>query len=195
VPDQASHEPFSGDGAMRAETAKRPHPLHADRWADGTLRVGNERAKTHGRYSTRAPELTTDDASEAAPTATSLYRDQLERDQGGDDLPAVTRAYCQRLTELEALLRSIAANLVEQGIFTARGRPRSALSAYLSTVGTWDRVAMRLGLERKLKDVRDLSLNDYLAVDSQTTPNNQGGHSDAPSPDRPDATGRPTQTD
>jgi hypothetical protein len=172
--DRGRGGPFPSDGTAATETGKRPHPTDPGRWADGTVRAGNRAALKHGKYAATAPELL---AAEPKTSASSSYRTQLETDQGGpDDLPAVTRAYCHRLTELEAVLRSIAANLVEHGIFTPRGRPRSALDAYLATVGTWDRVAMRLGLERKKKDVLDLSLADYLAATQHT----EGEHDAAP---------------
>src|SRR5688500_41559 len=29
---------------------KQPHPEHADRWADGTVRQGNQAARKHGAY-------------------------------------------------------------------------------------------------------------------------------------------------
>lgn len=173
-PDEVPVQPSVGDGAEGQDTAaKQPHATDPHRWADGTLRTGNPLALKHGRFAKSLPELPAEPAAEAAPTASSIYRQQLEVDQGGpDDLPAVARAYCQRLTELEALLRAIAGNLVEHGIFTARGRPRSALNAYLSTVGTWDRVAMRLGLERKKKDVLELDLRSYLAAQPPETEQN-----------------------
>ncbi len=172
----------------------------------GCVLAGNTHTVKHGRYSRTPPALPDADSASAlgrdpelpGPSASNRLRAQLERDQGAsanddeEELEVSRRLLCRRAVELEALARTLLNYLIEKGVLTERGRPRSALTAYLNVIGSQDRVLQRLGLDRRKRPVNvlDLPLADYVAQHPD-----QGGHTDGPSPDRLDATGRPGQTD
>lgn len=162
----SSPGPIGESPAPRPESAKQPHPTDPRRWADGTQRPGAVGLATkHGAYATgrRAPELA------AVIGDLDGFRAALETDQGGrDDLPTIRAGYVQRLTEAEALCRLLGADLLARGIFTKRGRTRSTFAAFLQAVATWDRLAQRLGMERRQKDALDLSAAEYAAQQTVT---------------------------
>lgn len=94
-------------------------------------------------------------------TANELV-DGIVRDLGGpSDLTALTRAYVRKIADIEITLHLLAADLVKHGLLTPGGRPRETYDKYLAGVAMWDRLAQRIGLERRTK--RAPSLADLLA--------------------------------
>lgn len=129
---------------------KTPHPIYPDRWRDGTVRAGNEVALKHGmrRFEQRG-ELPPD-----LRVTTEEFRESLISDQGGaEELTAIRAGYVRRLTEVETCVRLLSNDLVQRGLFTPRGRVRNTYSRLLETIDRWDRLAQRLGLERKTRRV------------------------------------------
>jgi hypothetical protein len=140
--------------ATQETPGKEPHPTLPGRWADGTIAPGGVlRPPAVG-----VPEV------EVINRLGDLdgFQSGLEQDQGGSDLPTIRSGYIKRLTEIEGLCRLLGADLVARGIFTPRGRVRNTFTAFMTAVTTWDKVAQRLGMERRSKDVGDLSINDYI---------------------------------
>lgn len=83
-------------------------------------------------------------------TRLARFSSGLESDQGGaSELTTVRRGYVRRLTELEGSIDLLAADLQQRGLMTARGRVRSTYTLLLQTIDRWDRIAQRLGLERR----------------------------------------------
>lgn len=149
----------SATSTPEAVPAKQPHSVHADRWSDGTCRPGNPGpALLHGAYSlmARPPDL------EALAGDLQAWRDQLLIDQGGDDISTVRRAYVDKLTQTEGMVRLLWRNLSTGGLFTAGGRTRAALNAYLRVVARWDQLAMRLGIERRAKPVTTMTPLEWM---------------------------------
>ena len=131
---------------------KTPHPDHADRWADGTVRAENQVARKHGADSAAVrrgevpPELrqSIDD-----------FRGGLISDHGGPGaLTTLESAYILRLTEVEVVLRLLQNDLVHRGLHTPRGRVRSSFDKFLATIGLWDRLAQRVGVDRRARQVQ-----------------------------------------
>jgi hypothetical protein len=116
----------------------------------GRFAPGNRVSLKHGAYvaGRRPPQL------EAMVGDLDAFRAGLESDQGGQgELTAVRAGYVRRLGEVEALCRLLGADLMARGIFTRKGRTRSTFGAFLQAAGTWDRLAGRLGLDRRQRDV------------------------------------------
>jgi hypothetical protein len=94
------------------------------------------------------------------------FREGIVRDLGGaEELSTIMHGHVRRLAELETTCRLLAGHLAQHGIFTPRGRVRSAYTQWLLTVDRWQKVAERIGIERKLKSVPSLSV--YLAHASE----------------------------
>jgi hypothetical protein len=90
----------------------------------------------------------------------------MDRDLGDQGL--VKRTLATRFLEQAVIADTLAANLAQQGILTAKGRQRAALSAYLSVSASLSRLAAQLGLERQAKRVPTAS--DLLAPVPMPTP-------------------------
>lgn len=124
----------------------------------GRFLTGNTAALKHGAYAEQErPELA------AIVGNLDEFRAALTSDQGGEsDLTTIRQGYVQRLVEAEALCRLLGADLRTRGIFTHRGRVRSTFGAFLAAVERWDRLAQRLGMERRQRDVGGDELQRYL---------------------------------
>lgn len=132
-----------------------PHPVHEDRWADGTVRPGNQAARKHG---VRAFE---ERGASALPADLRVsiedFRAQIISDRGGvDNLTAIEAAYVRRLGELETVARLLASDLASRGMFTPRGRVRGTFSRWLETLDRWDRYAQRVGVHRQAKPIEGI---------------------------------------
>lgn len=154
---------------------KEPHPAHADRWADGTVRQGNQTARKHGAYAFehRGPDALPGDLR----ISIDEFRAQVVRDRGGvDSLTAIEGGYIRRLGELETVVRLLAGGLATRGLFTPRGRVRGTFSRWLESLDRWDRYAQRIGVNSR-QPVLTLSQRLAAIVPVETT----AGTSDAES--------------
>ena len=57
----------------------------------------------------------------------------------------------------------LADNIAREGVLSTKGRQRAAVNTFLSVVNTLHKLAGSIGLERRMKDLGDLSLGEYLA--------------------------------
>ena len=153
--------------------AKQPHPEFADRWADGTVRPGNQTARKHGvdAYESRgAVALPTD-----LRVTVDEFRNQVIRDRGGvDALTAIEAGYIRRLAELETVARLLATDLAARGLMTAKGRVRSTFSRWLEALDRWDKYALRVGMESRrptLTLTQRLAAASPLAATNTEAPN------------------------
>jgi hypothetical protein len=172
-----------------AQGEKRPHPTDPRRWADGTQRQGVSGVATKsGLYATGhcSPELA------AIIGDLDAFRAGVLTDQGGHaDIETIRRGYVDKLTSVEGLYRLLAADVMRRGIFTPRGRVRNTFTALLAVIEKWDRLAQRLGMERRQKDALDLSAAEYAATQTLLM---DGGSQHDNAPDLTE-TGRPGQAD
>jgi hypothetical protein len=80
------------------------------------------------------------------------FRSGIISDLGGSsELTTIVGGYIRRLCDVEVALRLLQNDLVTRGLFTPKGRVRSTYQRLLETIGTWDRLAQRLGTERKAR--------------------------------------------
>ena len=138
---------------------KAPHPFDPERWADGTMRDGNQKARKHGVHAFEAR------GSAALPAdlrvSVDEFRAQVISDRGGvDNLTAIEGGYIRRLTELETVARLLTSDLAQRGLFTPRGRVRGTFSRWLETLDRWDRYSQRVGSDRRARQIP--SLQEFL---------------------------------
>lgn len=156
-----------------ARQGKQPHPEFPDRWADGTVRPGNQTARTHGvdsfeaRGSVALPEVLRQTVEE--------FRAAVIADRGGaSELSTLEAAYIRRLSEVETVTRLLAADLAQRGLTTAKGRVRSTFSRWLEALDRWDRLAQRVGVQRVAKPA--LTLDAYLRARAAAHHEDNGGN-------------------
>lgn len=100
------------------------------------------------------------------------FREAVIADRGGaSELTTLEAAYCRRLGETEAVVRLLASDLATRGLFTARGRVRNTFQRWTEAVSQWDKLAQRVGVERRAK--APVSLADYLAQRTTTEQDEQ----------------------
>ena len=138
----------------------RPHTTHAGRCERGHGMRGNQLHRTHGTYSFR------DRGATALPNVlrqtVDEFRESVIADRGGtSELSTLEAAYIRRLAEVETVARLLAADLASRGLTTPRGRVRGTFSRWLECLDRWDRLAQRVGTDRRSRSVS--SLRDYLA--------------------------------
>ena len=161
---------------------KQPHPRHPDRWADGTVRVDNQVARKHGADSAAVKR-----GEVPADLRQSIddFRAGLIADQGGATaLTTLELAYILRLTEIEVCCRLLQNDLVNRGLHTQKGRVRSSYEKYLATLDRWDRLAQRVGVDRRAKQIP--SLQDYLEQRTTQAEPSAAGDQDEQQPDGDD---------
>jgi hypothetical protein len=153
-----------------ADAEKQPHPIHPDRWADGTVRPGNETALKHGARRFEQRGVLPADLK----VSVDEFREGLISDQGGvEALTTLQAGYVRRLTEIEVLVRLLQNDLVARGAFTQRGRVRNTFTKFLETVDRWDRLAQRVGVDRKARPVP--TPHEYWAHRARDTAETEGG--------------------
>ena len=171
APINGSAGPFStseadGPPTRRCRKCGLENEAGAERCANprcqGAL-AGNTFAVTKGLYvrdRSRLPQTMQDALGDL-----DGFRTALESDQGGADAMTIIQAgYVRRLVEVEALCRLLGADLRAHGIFTAKRRVRNTFGAFLTAVEKWDRLAQRLGMGRRQRDVGQMSAAEYLAA-------------------------------
>ena len=140
------------------------HSVEVDRCIRGHVLVGNQARRTHG---VRAFE-TKGQLPDAFRQTVDEFRQAVITDRGGaSELTTLEAAYIRRLSEIEAVARLLAADLASRGLTMPRGRVRSTFSRWLECLDRWDRLAQRVGTERRAKAVAT-SLRDYLAQQIET---------------------------
>jgi hypothetical protein len=187
-PNGPDQRPFPTSEAEAPE--RQPHPLYPDRWADGTQRPGFPGpALKDGRYSADPSKLPA--SMQEAIGDIEAFRVGLESDQGGaDEIETIRRGYVHRLTEAETLVRLLGHDLRVNGVFTVKRRVRSTVGVYLSAVDRWDKLAQRLGMGRRQRDLSTMTASEYRDYideqDPQARPDSGATDSDLiASPDPP----------
>jgi hypothetical protein len=157
-----------------AGQTKQPHQQSSDRFADGTVQPGNQTARTHGVYAfeARGPAALPDVLRQTV----EEFRAAVIADRGGaSELSTLEAAYIRRLSEVETVARLLAADLATRGLTTEHGRVRGTFSRWLECLDRWDRLAQRVGTDRR---ARGLSLTQRLAaapLTAQTDANDAEG--------------------
>jgi hypothetical protein len=159
--------PRPPDGSEAQGMCKCGAGTHATRGgvcARGHAMQGNQLRRTHG---VRAFE-TTGRLPDVVRHTVDEFREAVIQDRGGaSELSTLEAAYVRRLAEVETVARLLAADLATRGLMSARGRVRSTFSRWLECLDRWDKLAQRVGTERR---ARAVSLRDYLARAAETPP-------------------------
>lgn len=126
----------------------------------GRFGPGNTAALKHGGRSRQVQEgLLPEQADVVA--ALRERQNEIENDLGGSDkLSALARDLVGRYLQLDLHASFLATLLQRAGALTGKGRTRAALSAWLSIIDRQERIAARLGIERRAKPVE--GVQDYL---------------------------------
>jgi hypothetical protein len=137
--------------------ANERHATDADRCIRGHVLIGNQTRRLHG---VRAFE-TTGRLPDVLRQTVEEFRQAVITDRGGSsELSTLEAAYIRRLSEVETVARLLAADLASRGLTTPRGRVRGTFSRWLECLDRWDRLAQRVGTDRRSRAV---TLRDYLA--------------------------------
>ena len=91
---------------------------------------------------------------------------------GSAELSTLEAAYVRRLSEAETVARLLAADLAARGLFTPKGRVRNTFQRWTEAINLWDRLAQRVGVDRRSRPV--LSLQDYMAQAQEQRPEEHG---------------------
>jgi hypothetical protein len=141
---------MSADVGCRCGASARVDDAH--RCERGHVLPGNTNALKHG---VRAFEARGDVALPPVVRETvDAFREQVIADRGGAaNLTAIEGGYVRRLSELEAVVRLLAADLATKGLTTPRGRVRGTFNRWLEALDRWDKFATRVGVERRARPV------------------------------------------
>lgn len=156
-----SDKPLNGH-AVEAGSCSCGAPVHAARagmCAKGHALPGNRLAfKTGVRsFENRGPAALPD----MLRLSVEEFREAVITDRGGAlELSTLEAAYIRRLGEVETVARLLASDLASHGLTTSRGRVRGTFSRWLECLDRWDRLAQRVGTDRR---ARAVSLSDYLS--------------------------------
>jgi hypothetical protein len=142
-------------GGVCGATAR--HETNAHMCSRGHFQPGNQARRIHGvrgfETTGRLPDVLRQTVEE--------FRLAVIADRGGEaEMSTLDAAYIRRLTEAETVVRLIASDLAKRGLFTPRGRVRNTFSRWTEAMNLWDRLAQRIGTDRR---ARAVSLQDYLA--------------------------------
>ena len=137
-------------------------PLDGDRCPTpgcGAALPGNKLTLASGARSVRS-------GAELFPEAAIVLREReaaILADLGGAENVSTTRAeLVTRFVQASAIADSLGDQIVRGGVTSAKGRPRAAVSLYLSVLDRLTRMASAIGLERQQK--RAASLAEVLAA-------------------------------
>lgn len=87
----------------------------------------------------------------------------LATDRGGWPALSVTeRSLVGELARLQIITDSLGADLIAEGVITAKGRIKSKCTLYLQVLAAQQRLAERLGLERRAAPTGPAHLREYL---------------------------------
>ena len=132
------------------------------RGPDGRFQKGNVEALKHGDRSMRV-------AAGLMPTqaeAVAIVHDRIsaiQNDLGGPDaLSALMVGQVQRHARLELVEAHLWSNLERNGLTTGKGATRAAATLWLQVVDRLQKSATTLGLERRAKSIRDMSITEWL---------------------------------
>src|SRR5262245_36983188 len=121
-----------------SKAAKKPNA--------GQFKGGNTAALRHGLYSGRARQALLA-GQEARLAVLPEERRAIFDDLGGVEHASVLkRKAVNRALELEVIADTLLTNLMREGVLTAKGQSRAALSAYLSVADRLMRLYQMLGL-------------------------------------------------
>lgn len=151
APAPVTEEPAASTAADYRDMRGRFLPSHA---VGATTRFteGNGAARRTGvrAFEERGAAALPPDVRDAL----ASFQAGVTADQGGPgELTTIGAAYVRRLVELEGCMDLLVADLRTRGLMTPRGRVRNSYTLLLQTIDRWDRLAQRLGMRRRERQV------------------------------------------
>lgn len=123
------------------------------------FRAKNTASVVHGGRSERLRHRLLDEPQGVA--RLEGKRSAILADLGGEsEISTVKRDLLDRYLQTDALAGHLGGHLIAEGVLTAKGRSRAALSAFLQVLDRQHRLAVAIGLERRQKALP--SLEQYL---------------------------------
>jgi hypothetical protein len=117
---------------------------------------GNTAALKHGLRSKRA-QLGLLPGQEDLRAMLSSRRQRLHDEEGGTpDMKLLLEDWLERYQRVWILATTLESRIEQEGIVTGKGRTRATVTLYLSLVDRLNKMAERLGFERKAKQVPSL---------------------------------------
>jgi hypothetical protein len=137
------------------------------RLPDGRFAPGNTEALTHGLRSVRvqAGQMAAQkDALDALPERISAIVESLG---GADNLSPLAHGEVRRHGKLELIEAFCWQRIETAGPFTTKGTQRACVSLWLQIHDRLARSAQALGLDRRAKDIRRMSVQDWIEHEQQ----------------------------
>lgn len=148
--------PHAADAPPVCKCGASAHAEKPGICARGHAMEGNQLRRVHGvrsfeeRGAAALPDVLRQTVEE--------FRAAVIQDRGGaSELSTLEMAYVRRLSEVETVARLLAADLATRGLTSARGRVRGTFSRWLECLDRWDRLAQRVGTDRRGRQVSSLS--------------------------------------
>jgi ribosomal protein L40E len=112
--------------------------------------AGNQAARTHGLRAVQPPpdlRMSADELIEG-----------IVSDLGGEsELSTLKKSYVRKIADVEITLRLLTSHIARTGLITPGGRVRDSFDKLMTGLATFDRLAQRLGLERRSRRVSSLA--------------------------------------
>ena len=106
----------------------------------------NQAARVHGLRSRMVPAVERMNADELI--------EGIVADLGGPaHLTTLEKSYARKLADVEITIRLLASSIATEGMFTSGHRVRDVYAAFLAGIDRFDRLAQRLGLERRQRQL------------------------------------------
>jgi hypothetical protein len=129
-----------------------PHATHVGICTRGHALPLNQLRRTHGAYSFRDRGVAA--LPDVLRQTVDEFRESVIADRGGPSaLSTLDAAYIRRLAEVETVARLLANDLASRGLTTPTGRVRGTFSRWLECLDRWDRLAQRVGTDRKTQPI------------------------------------------
>lgn len=143
--------------------ASEPDGEHRDTGHDrrGRFTPGNLARMTHGGRSIGVQLALMDAKREAL----AERRAGILADLGGPENVSTIRAdLVERYLELQVVGDWLGGNLLAEGVMTTKGKTRAATTLFLSVVDRLERLGKTIGLERRERDLSQMSLAEWSAM-------------------------------
>jgi hypothetical protein len=125
--------------------------IPASKENSGWFQPGNTASLRHGEHSQRVAQGQTPQQSDALALLPERTAGILADLGGKEHLSTVVLGLVERHARLELIEAYLWNNIDKNGVLTAKGRQRAALTAYLEVTDRLRRSAITLGLERRTK--------------------------------------------
>jgi len=133
------------------------------RGTDGRWTKGNRGHWKHGGTSLAVARGELPEQADALAVMAERQMAILNDLGGEDQVGQIKRDLISRYLQNSLIADYLADNIAREGVLSTKGRQRAAVNTFLAVVNTLHKLAGSIGLERRLKDLGDLSLSEYVA--------------------------------